>query len=111
MNSRSAIALALVVIAGAAVAAPPPGSIGKYREWFQGLMRPDTGTSCCDDSDGRITDARMTPEGWEALTPVGTWVRVPTDKIVRGKGNPTGRPVLFWLPATGVLCFIEPPLV
>jgi hypothetical protein len=105
----AAAALAAVAgLAAVALAAPPPGSLGTYREWFQGLMRNDTGTSCCDESDGRITDARLTADGWEARTQVDTWVKVPDDKILRGKGNPTGRPVLFWLPATGVLCFVEP---
>lgn len=83
----------------------------QYREFFRGLMRPDTGSSCCDESDCRMTDAKLTPDGWMALNQQGNWVLVPNDKIVRGKHNPTGRPIICWLPTQGVICFVEPPMI
>jgi len=93
------------------LAAPPPGATGQYNEYFKGLMRPDTGTSCCDESDCRFTPARSTPTGWEALTQDGTWVQIPPTKILHGKKSPTGMAILCHLPHAGVLCFVLPDMM
>lgn len=102
-------AMAGFLAAGALWAAPPPGANPAWGEWFRSLKSPITGMSCCDLSDGRTTSARPTADGWEAQTPLGEWVKVPNAVILR-VFNPTGQPVLFWRPATGVICFVEPPL-
>lgn len=106
MNSRSAMALALALVAGAAVAAPPPGARPELAPFFRSLIRPDVGGSCCDATDCRITRARVTANGWQAMNQLGDWVDVPENKIIRGQANPTGEPILCWLPTTGVLCFV-----
>lgn len=100
------MAVALALIAGAAVAAPPPNARPEFREFFRGLIRPDTGGSCCDDSDCRVTRSRVGKNGWEAMNQLGQWVEVPESKILRDRPNPTGEAILCWLPNTGVLCFL-----
>lgn len=99
---------ALVVAAGMASAAPPLNPNPAFRDFFRGLMRPDTNSSCCDDTDCRFTEARVGANGWRARTQAGDWVDIPESKILRGKATPTGEPILCWLPATGVLCFVPP---
>ena len=93
------------------LAAPPPGSTGQYNNYFKNLMRPDTRTSCCDESDCRFTPARSTPSGWEALTQEGTWVPIPPSKILHDKKSPTGMAILCHLPTVGVLCFVLPEIM
>jgi hypothetical protein len=105
---RRVLTIALL-LSGVALAAPPPNADPKFRSYFLGLMRPDTNTSCCDESDCRFTASRMTPAGtWEAINQFGDWVPVPPEKIIKGKTTPTGQPILCWLPSLGVLCFVEP---
>ena len=100
------LAAALLVLSCAADAAPPPGATGQFKGFFQGLTRPDVGGSCCDESDCRITKSRIGKKGYEAMNQFGEWVEVPENKIIRGKENPTGEPVLCYLPSIGVLCFL-----
>lgn len=83
------------------------GHDGRHDDWFRSLMRPDGTGSCCNLTDCTPTEARVRG-GWEALTPIGSWVAIPETAIVRGRGNPTGQAVLCWLPQRGVICFVEP---
>lgn len=99
------MAAALVVIAGAALAHD-----GKHDAWMNSLDRPGGEGKCCNLHDCKVTRARPGKDGWEAMNQLGQWVRVPNDKIIRNRGNPTGEPVLCWLPSPGVLCFVEPPM-
>jgi hypothetical protein len=90
-------------------AAPPPGTDrdSPLAKWFRDLMRPDTNTSCCDTSDCRNVESRLTQDGWEAR--VGTsWLRVPWNRVLH-KDNPTGRAVACHLPSLGIICFVPPP--
>jgi len=99
------ILLALILLA-----IPAYAHDGVHNDWMNSLVRPDVGGSCCNLHDCKVTDAKMTGDGWVALNQFGQWVKVPETKIIRGKDNPTGRPVLCWLPSPGVLCFVEPPM-
>lgn len=87
-----------------ALAAPPPGADGRYRDWFRSL-KDASGISCCDVSDCLPTSARVSGEGYQAKTPAGDWVTVPADKVIR-RDNPLGVPVMCWLPHRGVMCFV-----
>lgn len=78
-----------------------------YGPFFKSLQQPGSGVSCCDLSDCRFTDSRVTPAGWEARVSDDQWVAVPNDKIIRGKANPNGRAVLCHI-GGNVLCFVEP---
>jgi hypothetical protein len=109
---------ALLALAVPAHAAPPPmGSddwsiMAPYKEWV--TSQHDTqGRWCCDISDGRPVEARITDDHWEVhVTPkhwpgeTDRWVAVPEDKLTRN-ANPTGTPIL-WLFQGRVQCFAPP---
>jgi hypothetical protein len=95
-------------------AAPPIGARPEFADWFRSLTQPGTGASCCDLSDCRGVRSRIGPEGYEVFisspgfpVEVDHWVKVPTDKILRGKDNPLGQAVVCWTPHKGVICFVE----
>ena len=91
-----------------AEARPPPGADpdSPTGMWFRKLMRPDTNTSCCDASDCRRVESRMTPSGWAAH--IGsTWMAVPPDRVLRQE-NPVGEAVACYLPWLGIICFVPP---
>lgn len=98
------LAVVALLISGAAIAAPPVGGDGRWSDWFRSL-RDASGQSCCDLSDCRRTRARAGSDGYQAQTPDGTWTDVPADKVLR-RDNPTGEPVMCWLPSRGVICFV-----
>lgn len=106
-------------------AAPPTDGELRHSDWYRSLRIPDaegnpTDQSCCDLSDCRPVQSRVTREGYEALiTPQThsqfgiaepTWVKVPDAAILRTTRNPdgTGRAVVCWMPVRGVICFIRP---
>lgn len=53
-----------------------------HADFYSGLMRPDTKTSCCNLSDCRPTEIRSTNNNYEVKKD-GRWIRVPLDKIVK----------------------------
>lgn len=82
------------------------------RDWFNSLENRRTGRPCCSEADCARTVARTRNGHWEAKTPDGLWIAIPTEIIVTDKGNPTGEPVLCsyqeddgWV----VLCFVPGP--
>jgi hypothetical protein len=52
------------------------------RDWFKALKHPQTGGSCCDESDCAPTEARTHGNGWDARAPDGSWITIPADKVV-----------------------------
>jgi hypothetical protein len=87
-------------------AAPPPDADGTLAPWFQSLRQPNTGVSCCSMADCRTVDYRTDGDSYEALIE-GRWIIVPREKILQRIDNPTGRAVVCWTPALGVLCFVR----
>lgn len=57
--------------------------------WFKKLMRPDTGTSCCDIADCHRTDADWRGGQWWAVVQ-GQWTPVPPEKELRNKTSIDG---------------------
>ena len=110
-RSRSAAlaagALALIVVAAGAIAAPPDGADPGLAPWFQSLRQPGTGISCCSISDCRTTDYRTRMDGYEALID-DKWISVPWEKVLQHMPNPTGRAVVCYTPQRGVMCFVRP---
>jgi hypothetical protein len=115
-DRKGAVTALLAVAAGLALglsltasAAPPPG-VGPndpMATWFRDLMRPDTNASCCDSSDCRRVNPRMTPTGWDAR--IGNaWLPVPPDRVLR-QDNPAGEAVACFVPSLGIICFVPPP--
>ena len=94
------------VVASVAHAQPPANADPALAPWFQSLQAPN-GTSCCSNADCRTTDYRIGPTGYEALID-NRWIAVPRDRVLDHVANPTGRAVVCYLPAMGILCFVRP---
>jgi hypothetical protein len=104
-------------------------------KWFEALLRPDTGTSCCGKGDAYpVNDYWPNPDGtWTAVIadgsaikfpdgtyreylPTGEKVIVPADKVnemIDDLDNPTDRSWIFVRALTGnvenVYCFVRHP--
>ncbi len=108
----SVLVITLVVVLG--VHGVAISHDGHNAEWFKSLKQPGTGASCCDLSDCREVRSRVGAEGYEVFITsptfpimVDEWVKVPTERIIRGRENPTGSAVVCWTPHRGVICFVE----
>ena len=98
----------MLLIASRAHAAPPPDADPALAPWFRGLQAPDTGRSCCSVADCRPTEVRTRSDHYEVL--IGyQWLTVPSEKILNRSDNPTGRAVVCWTPAFGIMCFVHGP--
>lgn len=112
MAGYLAIAAAtLLAAAELAHSAPPEGADPALAPWFQSLTQPGTGISCCSIADCRPVDYKQTDHGsgW-AIVVDGQWTDVPPEHVIKGKANPTGRPVACVLHGN-ILCFVEPPMI
>ena len=102
------------LFAAQALAAPPEDSDPALHDWFRGLRQPQTGTPCCSIADCRRTEARHAARGWEVLIDErfgargAQWTEVPPGRVL-DRVNPTGEPVVCFLPDIGVMCFVPPP--
>jgi hypothetical protein len=96
--------IALCVTAGPLLAKPPPGATANSL-WFESLEDPETTLSCCDEADCRVVDDRIAGDHYEVLVR-GAWIAVPAGKMLHRTDNPTGRAVLCWSPAFGIMCFV-----
>ena len=118
----------------------PPGAVKahdvnhpEFDDWYSGLMRPGTTTSCCNVSDCHRTEAEYRADGWWARIGrpvyrsnaagkpyVADWVlldfiHIPEDKILRQHDNPTGEvvichstPILIGIQPVILYCFVPP---
>ena len=102
------ILTAMLLIASRACAAPPPDADPALAPWFRGLQAPDTGRSCCSIADCRPTEVRTKGNNYEVLIE-GQWLIVPPEKILSRSDNPTGRAIVCWTPALGIVCFVHGP--
>jgi hypothetical protein len=99
---------ALASLPVTATAAPPPNADMSLAPWFNSLQQPRTGISCCSIADCRRTDSRLAGDHYEALID-GQWRPVPPEAVVERTDNPTGRAVVCYTPARGIMCFIKAP--
>ena len=108
MRHTPLIALILAAAAAgiAAHAAPPENADPRLSDWYGSLRQPGTGMSCCSIAECRPADQRVTANGYEVFVG-GEWRVVPPEKIIQGKENLDGRPVVCWTPALGVMCFVR----
>jgi hypothetical protein len=56
----------------------------------------------------RQTDFRIAGSHYEAMVE-GEWQQVPPATILERSDNPTGRAVVCYTPARGIMCFIRGP--
>lgn len=107
--------MVLLLLTSAALAAPPAGSdpTSALASWYRGLLRPDTGTSCCSEADCRPVVYRTTGDHYEAFIDRKTfgseapddWLTVPPEKILR-TANPTGEAIACYY-MQKILCFVS----
>ncbi len=86
----------------------------KLHHWYAGLLRPDTGGSCCSSSDCTATQGRMVNGKWQAKKD-GRWIDIPDSKIVRNaesfntSAHICAPPsVSMAYPPDYVFCFVRP---
>jgi len=103
---RFVLGAAGVILAASAFAEPPPDADESLAPWYQSLRQPGSGISCCSLADCRTTDYRTDGSNYEALID-GQWLIVPEDKVLQRTDNPTGRAVVCWTPARGIMCFVR----
>jgi hypothetical protein len=104
--ARYSLVSLLILVAGGLRAAPPEQANPELHGWFESLKQPGSGISCCSIADCLPVDYKMETEGYEALIEA-RWVRIPGDKVLHGKPNPTGRAILCRSPISGtILCFV-----
>jgi hypothetical protein len=101
-----ALTLLASLAASAAAAQPPDNADPTLAPWFRSLQAPN-GVSCCSNADCRTTDYRTKGDGYEAFID-NRWIAVPRDRVLDHVDNPTGRAVVCYLPAMGILCFVRP---
>ena len=103
---RPLLLAAVILLAGTAMADPPPNADPALAPWFRSLVQPGTSISCCSVSDCRATEYRIEGDHYEAL--IGqAWFAVPPDKVLQRTDNPTGRAVVCWTPQRGIVCFVR----
>lgn len=108
---RSKISLAgvaFVCLAGSAEGRPPANPDPSFSAWFQSLDDPETTLPCCDEADCRPVEDRIATDHYEVLIS-GAWTAVPDGKIIRRHDNPTGRAILCYSKALGIMCFVPGP--
>lgn len=63
--------------------------------WFESLTIPGMPQSrCCGGDDCKATEAELREGTWWARAPDGAWLHIPADRVIHGRGNPVGQPVL-----------------
>lgn len=97
---------------------------GPIKEWYQGLMQPDTpNASCCGEADAywadevhvrdgktfaTITDDRDDAPRGRPHIDVGTVIEIPENKLKWDRGNPTGHGIVFLSRTRYVFCYVQP---
>ena len=111
VTQAMAIALSLAPVH----AVPPDNADPALAPWFKGLKQPGTGAECCSIADCRAAEVRRDNQGYEVKVDhkwhisSAFWLRVPAERILAERHNPTGGAVLCYTPEAGILCFVPPP--
>lgn len=79
----------LMVIATAALAAPPQGADMSLAPWYRSLRVPGANNLCCDISDCRHYPVRADGTHYLVLFD-NRWLIVPTEAVLDRADNPTG---------------------
>jgi hypothetical protein len=87
------------------------------RKWFNEQRSPENGRPCCSIADGHETQEQIRDGQYWVLIE-GKWYPVPPSRIIHNKGNPVGRPVVWYqnfsssdddgpaVPEINILCFV-----
>ena len=115
MRTFVAGAIAIALSITPVHARPPDNADPSLAPWFKSLKQPGTGAECCSISDCRAAEVRRDSQGYEVKVDpkwhVSStfWLRVPAERILDERNNPTGGAVLCYTPEAGILCFVPPP--
>jgi hypothetical protein len=113
---RVSLALLVALLAAHAFAKAPPGLAldPAIAAWFQGLVLPGTGTSCCGLGDGHVLGA----DEWRVVRAADhevevhikdRWLPVPPGHVLKNTANPTAGAVAFIFQGR-VICFVFPAM-
>jgi len=75
-------------------------------QWMRSLIRPDTGTSCCNLNDCSPTDAEWRDGQWWAVYQ-GEWRAIPPEKVLSKPLSMDGEAWLCAMERT-IFCFVPP---
>jgi hypothetical protein len=88
------------------------------RKWFNEQVSPENGRSCCSIADGHETQEQIRHGQYWVLIE-GNWFPVPPSRVIHGKGNPVGRPIVWYqkfpspddgdkpiVPEINIMCFV-----
>ncbi|MEW6767961.1 MAG: hypothetical protein AB1342_08015 [Pseudomonadota bacterium] len=115
MRTILTAATAFVLFSIPTFALPPDNADPAMAPWFKSLRQPETGAECCSISDCRPAEVRHDNQGYEVRIDQSWnisavfWLRVPAERILENRDNPTGKAVLCFTPEAGILCFVPPP--
>ena len=108
-------AMAIALSVAPVYAEPPDHADPSLSRWFNSLKQPGTGAGCCSMADCRRAQVRRDSQGYEVMIDQSWhvsstfWLRVPANRILDERNNPTGYAVLCYTPEAGILCFVPPP--
>ena len=115
MRTFLTVAIVFALSGTLALALPPDNADPALAPWFKSLKQPGTGAECCSISDCRAAEVRRDSQGYEVKVDqkwrlsATFWLRVPPERILDERSNPTGGAVLCFTPEAGILCFVPPP--
>src|SRR4051812_715577 len=99
MRSIALTAIAILLTLAGAARAVDRGQFDNVpdnvRSWFKAQRSP-SGVPCCDIADGHRT-AYDVRRGSYWVPVDGLWWEVPARAVIRGKGNPTGEAVVWYV--------------
>jgi len=89
------------------------------RKWFNEQVSPETGRPCCSIADGHETQEEIRNGQYWVLIE-GKWFPVPPSRVIHNRGNPVGRPIVWYqkfpvpndddempaVPEINILCFV-----
>jgi hypothetical protein len=111
MTNVIAWALAMMFVAVPGLAHSPEDTDPAMAPWFNSLMNPSNGGSCCNERDCATVstrDLKIENGSYWVRDPDPTnvvWLMVPTGQILKRYDNPTGKPVAC-IANHHVACFI-----
>jgi hypothetical protein len=106
-----AVQMAVAITAAAAPPANPDPALGPF---YKSLTAPDTGFSCCSESDCRPVRTRVRDGREQVYIGIetypgapNTWIDIPDSKRLAPRENPVGEPVACWDIRYGLMCFVQ----
>ena len=111
---RMPLVITILLMPLTAIAAPPENADPTLAPFFRSLKQPNTEIPCCDATDCRIVQTRVSDGKEEIFVDKrkfsdgnDTWVPIPDAKRLAPRDNPTGENIACWSRFYGVMCFLR----